>query len=455
MSCHLVKPGRVVKDCHGLILLRFCYKIFLRMLDMPTWFRPRRYLHFDEPLSLQKATALVTNPKAVAAHSFWPLIRFYVHTAKIKQDKTTRNLDWHHKDREISYAAHSDSLIFGFYAEELGNLYEAQLGKQGLDDCVLAFRSLGKNNIDFAKAAFDEISARGDCVAVALDVTKFFNTIDHAQLKHRWTRLLGAPSLPKEHYAVFKALTKFSFVDRDESFWALGVSVHTPRSGGKHRLCSAADFRVHVREAGLIKSNQHEHGIPQGTAISALLSNLYMLDFDAAANDFAKCHGGRYMRYCDDILFVMPTTLAGATESFCIAEITNLKLAINPAKTDTCYFVKKGAVQTCKQPLQYLGFLFDGQQILIRSAAFAKFSNRMKRGVSLAKQTMRSKNKAKLATGADEQSLYQRKIFARYSHLGQRNFLRYGYKAARLMNSKAIRRQLRPLWGRLLKTMAK
>ncbi|WP_367067100.1 antiviral reverse transcriptase Drt2 [Oryzisolibacter sp. LB2S] len=425
------------------------------MQDKPTWFRQRRYLHFDEPLNFQKATTLVTNPEAVAAHSFWPLIRFQIHTTKIKQDKTTGQLDCHPKDREISYAAHGDSLIFSFYAEALSKLYEAVLGQQGLGDCVLAFRSLGKNNIDFAKAAFDEISARGDCVAVALDVTKFFDNIDHAQLKQRWMRLLNTSSLPRDHYAVFKALTKFSFVDRNDCFAALGVSVHNPRGGGRHRLCSPADFKQDVRAAGLVKVNQHKCGIPQGTPISALLSNIYMLDFDAAAHGFAKRQGGLYMRYCDDILFIMPTSLAEKTKKFCIAEVGKLKLTINPAKTDTCSFVKKGAAQACNQPLQYLGFLFDGKRILIRSAAFAKFSNRMKRGVSLAKQTMRSRNKAKNAKGAYERQLYQRKILARYSHLGKRNFLRYGYTAAQMMNSKEIRRQLRPLWGRLQTAIAK
>lgn len=425
------------------------------MLGTPIWFRQRCYLHFDEPLSLKKAVALVTNSDAVAAHSFWPLIRFQIRTAKIKRDKITGKLDRHPKNREISYAAHSDSLIFGFYAEVLGKLYEAQLRERGLDDCVLAFRSLSKNNIDFAKAAFDEIRVRGDCVAVALDVTKFFDTIDHAQLKQRWMRLLGTSGLSSDHYAVFKALTKFSFVDRDKCFAALNVSMHTPRSGGRRRLCSPADFRLRVREAKLVKINQHRCGIPQGTAISALLSNVYMFDFDAAARDFAESHGGRYMRYCDDILFIMPTELAKETESFCRTEVGKLKLDINPDKTDTCYFVKKGAEQTSKQPLQYLGFLFDGQKILIRSAAFAKFSNRMKRGVSLAKKTMHSRNQAKNAKGADEKGLYQRKILARYSHLGKRNFVTYGYMAARLMNSKAIRRQLRPLVVRLQKAIAK
>jgi len=425
------------------------------MQGAPAWYRPRRYLHFDEPLSIAKATALATDPSAVTAHAFWPLIRFHVHTAKIKQDKVSGKIDWHHKDREISYAAHSDSLIFGFYASVLADAYEKKLLQLGLGDCVLAFRPLGKCNIDFAKCAFDEIANRGNCVALALDVTKFFDTIDHAQLKQRWASLLSSPNLPSDHYSVYKAVTKFSFVDRDEAFSALGVSVHTPRSGGRHRLCSPAEYRQKIRGAGLVKVNPNRFGIPQGTAISALLSNVYMLDFDMVANQFAANAGGRYMRYCDDILLILPSSRAKEAESFCETEIQKLKLAINPKKTDTCYFTLAAGSQVCSRPLQYLGFLFDGRQILIRSAAFAKFSNRMKRGVSLAKQTMRSKNKAKQAKGATEQGLYLRKVLSRYSHLGQRNFVRYGYKAAALLKSNAIRRQLRPLWGRLKRAIAK
>lgn len=425
------------------------------MHDMPAWYRPRRYLHFDEPLSVAKATALVTDESAVSEHAFWPLIRFQVHTAKIKQDKVSGKIDWHHKDREISYAAHSDSLIFGFYATRLSEAYEKKLDELSLGACVLAFRPLGKCNIDFAKSAFDEIASRGDCVALALDVTKFFDTIDHSQLKQRWARLLGVDALPKDHYAVYKAVAKFSFVDRDDAFAALGISVHTPRSRGRHRLCTPQEFRQKIRRAGLVKVNPNCFGIPQGTAISALLSNVYMLDFDVAANQFAAGVGGRYMRYCDDILFIVPPAKAKEVELFCSAEIQKLKLAINPTKTDICHFAMAGGLQVCSRPLQYLGFLFDGRQILIRSAAFAKFSNRMKRGVSLAKQTMRSKNKSKATKGAAERGLYLRKVLARYSHLGKRNFVRYGYKAAAAMKSNAIRRQLRPLWSRLQKAIAK
>lgn len=415
---------------------------------IPEWFRQRRYLHFDEPLSLAKAEALVTSPSAVAAHAFWPLLRFTVKTSKIKRNKVTGKLELSSKNRPISYAAHSDSQVFSYYCALLTQLYEAEIRVRRLDDVVLAFRSIGKSNINFAKFAFDEIRSRGDCVAVALDVTKFFDSIDHTQLKVRWKALLNVKELPLDHFSVFRALTKYASVDRDKVFERLGISVHNPRSD-RRRLCDPSEFRTSVREAGLVKRNSDIFGIPQGTAISAMLSNLYMLEFDVAAQSFAAENGGRYMRYCDDMLFIMPPGMAASTEAFAETYIKRMGLGINREKTDLCEFRMSAGVQMSDKPLQYLGFLFDGQRVMIRSAAFAKFSSRMKRGVSLAKQTKRSRNKTKINMGAEGKNLYLKKIYARYSHLGKRNFLRYGYRASIIMESPTIRRQLRPLWGRL------
>ncbi|MGM9425986.1 antiviral reverse transcriptase Drt2 [Hydrogenophaga sp. MI9] len=417
--------------------------------DPPSWYRLRRYLHFDEPLSLQKAQQLVTDPKAVSRHAFWPLIRFRIETAKVRQDKTTGKIETKEKLREISYAAHSDSQIFSYYCQSLSAIYEEKVAERQLVDSVLAFRSLGKNNIHFAKRAFDDIKARGDCTAVAFDITKFFDTISHRLLKQRWKELLGVAELSPDHYAVFKAVTKFSVVDRDKGFAALDVSVHNPRSGGRRRLCTPSEYRERIRDANLIETNSSGIGIPQGTAISALLSNIYMLEFDSAALSFVTSYGGTYMRYCDDMLFLMPLGMRDSTEAFLLNELKKLEVSINVDKTDACDFINKDGLQVSDRPLQYLGFMFDGQRIVIRSAAFAKFSNRMKRGVSLAKQTMRRKNTLRNRLGVPERKLYLKKLLTRYSHVGKRNFLRYGYSAADLMDSSAIRKQLRPLWPRL------
>lgn len=420
----------------------------------PDWFRQRRYLHFDEPLGFLKAHALVIDPLAVSRHSFWPLLRFKVETIKIKQDKATGSLISNQKDRDISYAAHGDSQILSYYCQLLSALYEEEIAARGLDRAVLAFRSLRKSNIDFAKDAFDEIRLQGDCSVVALDVTKFFDTIDHSQLKQRWKSLLHVSELPPDHFAVFRTLTRHAVVDRNAVFKEFGISLHNPRAG-RQRICTAEEFRNRVRGNNLVLTNPNRFGIPQGTAVSAMLSNLYMIDFDSAAHAFAENHGGRYMRYCDDMLFVMPPGLTAQVEAFADSEIKSLGLAINPKKTDRCNFKVLAGGQMSDKPLQYLGFLFDGQKIIIRSAAFAKFSNRMKRGVGLAKKTMRSCNRVRGRLGAVEQNLYLKKLYSRYSHLGKRNFLRYGYRAAETMNSSAIKRQLRPLWGRLQKTIAK
>ncbi|MFO7551723.1 MAG: hypothetical protein R6W80_09970, partial [Haliea sp.] len=103
------------------------------------------------------------------------------------------------------------------------------------------------------------------------------------------------------------------------------------------------------------------------------------------------------------------------------------------------------------KPLQYLGFTFDGKQTLIRSAALARYSDKMKRGVKFAKATRRKRNKLRLARGEEAKPLFRRSLYKNYSHLGHRNFISYGMQAAKTMESPAIKKQLKPLWHRLLK----
>ncbi|MFK8773750.1 MULTISPECIES: hypothetical protein [Aeromonas] len=110
-----------------------------------------------------------------------------------------------------------------------------------------------------------------------------------------------------------------------------------------------------------------------------------------------------------------------------------------------------GGVQKCDKPLQYLGFTFDGERKLIRSAALAKFSGRMKSGVRLAKKNHAKANLLEEEIGILKTPLFKRKIYERYSHLGKKNFITYGHMAAKTMKSKAIKKQLKPLWNRLTK----
>lgn len=181
-----------------------------------------------------------------------------------------------------------------------------------------------------------------------------------------------------------------------------------------------------------------------------------MMDFDLSMQQHISHVGGVYYRYCDDILLIVPPQHRDSVAGEAQQRIQQLKLSLNTSKTERRTFMRHShGVQEADKPLQYLGFTFDGQRILIRSAAFARYSQRMKKGVRLAKATMLSRNRKKRARGATVKALYKRKLYERYSHLGHQNFLRYGYRATEIMQSNAIRGQLKPLWRRLNEEMQK
>ena len=175
-----------------------------------SWFKKRGYLHFDKPITDEHALDIVTNSRSVATHSFLPFITFTATTFKVQKDKGTNAINKTVKERPIAYSSHVDSHIYSYYASILEKVYEEELKKHRISGNVLAFRALGKSNIEFAYEAFQEIKIRGDCSAVALDLSKFFDTLDHGFLKKAWCRLIGVDKLPEDHYAVFKAITKFS-----------------------------------------------------------------------------------------------------------------------------------------------------------------------------------------------------------------------------------------------------
>lgn len=410
------------------------------------WYKSRGYLHFDQPIGLKKAQRIVTNPNSVASHAFKPLLGYEIVTRKIfKEEGKIKSKP---KERPIKFAAHVDSHIYSYYCSILTDFYEHQLSKYGLEKSVLAFRKLGKSNIDFAFEAFQKIRSMGECTAIGFDITGFFDNLDHALLKHSWTRLLEADNLPKDHYAVYRSLTKYSEANRTKVFEALGISLNNP-AAGRRKVCTPAEFRNIIRKNDLITTNKKLCGIPQGSPISAFLSNLYMLEFDRKVHTVIDEIGGTYFRYCDDMLFVVPSEWKDDVEKIVLQEIEKLRLDINPDKTEICEFHNRAGILTTRKPLQYLGFLFDGHQVLLRSAGLARYSERMNRGVRLAKKTQLKRNKIRADKGLPPTDLFKRKLYATYSHLGRRNFIRYGLNAARVMNSKAIKRQLKPLWRKL------
>ncbi|MGR6831329.1 hypothetical protein [Aliivibrio wodanis] len=129
-------------------------------------------------------------------------------------------------------------------------------------------------------------------------------------------------------------------------------------------------------------------------------------------------------------------------------QIKGLKLSVNQKKTEIRTFTRVGEKLKADSHLQYLGFMFDGEDIFIRSSSLARYSERMRRGIRLAKKTMIKYNSIRYEKGLPERELFKRKLYSRYTHLGKRNFITYGIRAANKMESESIRRQLKPLFKR-------
>jgi hypothetical protein len=297
------------------------------------------------------------------------------------------------------------------------------------------------SNIEFAKAAFDEIQHRDECIALAFDLESFFDSIGHATLKRNWAQLLGMGQLPADHFSVFKAITRYSEVSLKECRLRLGIEKgkRTPRP-----ICPPSVFRTVIRRnplglPNLVLTNSANHGIPQGSQISALLSNVYMLDFDSEMHCLAERIGGFYRRYSDDILWICHPNEAPYVEEELNRSLSKLggTTKINEGKSERSLFCRTGDGELVSDtPIQYLGFTFDGTSTRIRSQTLSKFWRRF---VYAARAARRAAHQSTTAPGV----LYKRKIYRQFTHLGHRNLITYAKRSEAVMGTGAIRVQMR------------
>ncbi len=412
----------------------------------PRWFKVRRYLHFDPGVTRAEATALVTAPERVARHSFYPFIRYSLSALRVRREG--ERLVPIRKERPITYAAHLDSHLYSYYAEQLGERYEAELQRRGLSGSVRAFRRLGQTPVDTVAQIFNQIRQRSECIVLVSDIRQFFDRIDHLRLKQAWAALLGVAQLPPDHYAIYRSITRYSWVDREALH-----AVLPPVAGDHRRLCDAATFRQVVRKGGLIQRQSETYGIPQGMALGNLLSNLYLLAFDTVMQQWVAAQGGEYYRYCDDLLLILPPEAGAAGVEQIREALTAEQLAIHEDKTQQAIFYMRQGVLTSDRPLDYLGLSWNGQGFLIRSSTFHRAQVRMRRGVAQAKRSWQRHRRQAQQHDRPAPPLYRQSLYRRYSHLGRRSFVRYALNAAQKLDSASIRRQIRPLWRQLQAAM--
>ena len=167
----------------------------------------KTYAHFDKRVSLMMPSIrkYVMNEKNIAKHSFYPFIHF-------KKKNSRYGKKGPKKPRELFYCSHLDRCVYQRYAFLINQTYNKWVEQNDINNVAIAYRdNLNKNNINFAKDAFESIRKTKDCLIIIGDFTDFFDKINHIYLKKMLSILLGVEKLPADYYAIFKNITHFAF----------------------------------------------------------------------------------------------------------------------------------------------------------------------------------------------------------------------------------------------------
>lgn len=454
-------------------------------MELPEWFKIKGYYHISPQTGggwkdYNRILRKISSPSFVASYAFYPLLHTVIKERKYKkipgEDKkrahsyiqSNGEVKKNVKERPLHYANHFDALIMSFYAEKLQKLYENVLNSNHeLDKCVTAYRKIpvestpekNKGNIHFAKEVFDEIKKRtneaNEAIVMAFDIKSFFSTLNHEFLYSKWADLIGVNELPKDHLNVFNSATNFSFIYKNDlkkhglgskrKFDEKRLAQIRNKNGFRAYFDSPKDFRSHVKEGKIhIYQNSFKNeagekiGIPQGLPISAVLANLYLLDFDKTVIDqLVKNENCFYRRYSDDIIIICKPDQINLVNMVVTNEMKRQEVIISEEKTEIFKFERTdNGLRVSKknsddwipnQPLIYLGFEFFGNKTLIKSTNLSKFYRRMIYAV---------KNKSKLALkiaelNNDKPLLFKRQLYRIYRnvdldhHSAKKNFLRF------------------------------
>ena len=251
--------------------------------------------------------------------------------------------------------------------------------------------------------------------------------------------LLNVKYLPNDWYAIFKNITRFSSLDWKEIVFASGEKICErglrKKLNVKNVIVTKKQFCQYKKE---INKHKADIGIPQGSPISAVLANVYMMEFDKGLHEYAAKNKGMYMRYSDDFILILPykDNRIDLYKEFLFSYVETRKdlVQLQEEKTDVyIYDTDKIEEYPGKDTsyIDYLGFIFDGKTIKLRPRSITKYYYRMRRkAYNIIKRQGVSPNGSKITA----ERLYS--LYGKSKPDGDPTFVDYAIRARKILDLK-------------------
>lgn len=378
-------------------------------------FKPRYYQHIDKVINIKDVITKVKDKDYVVKHGFYPFISYKLEFKKFtKEINDVTHHHWKIKERPIKYASHIDRCIYQWYSYNLNNKYNEYCNDNNLNQSAIAYRTnlKRKTNIEFAKIAFDFIKQSGECYILVSDFSNFFDYIDHDLLKKYLCEVLSIDKLDEDFYKVFRSMTRYSYIEKqDIENYLISKKIETRESlKSNNSLFDKIPWNDAKKDLKKeIKINKETYGIPQGSPLSGVFANVYMIKFDKAVSNYAASKDGLYMRYSDDLIVIIPKNKVNSIKEIwdkLLVEKNNYPTLIMNVKKTSGYLYDNGKVISLHKDIKglknvgnfisYLGFSFDGLYVRFRDKTLTKFFYKLYRKIDNMKERENVRlNKAK------------------------------------------------------------